>query len=255
MDTGDRGTVRGCRMIRINQIKLPLSHRQEDLIYKAAGILRVAPDNILSWQIVRRSIDARKKPDIMFVYSVDVCVKAEKKVLSGCRSAQVQAVADTAYTFPAEGTEPLRHRPVIVGAGPAGLICGYLLAGHGYCPLILERGKCVEQRQADVERFWREGVLDTSSNVQFGEGGAGTFSDGKLNTLVKDRFGRNKEVLRILVEAGAPGEILYDAKPHIGTDILCRKHHTMGRRDQVRRAGDGSAAVGRGSCGCGNRAG
>ena len=209
-------------MIRISQIKLPLSHSREDIIYKAAKILRVTPDDILSWQIVRRSIDARKKPDIMIVYSVDVSVESEEKVLAGCRNAQIQAVADVRYSFPEEGTEILRHRPVIIGAGPAGLLCGFLLAKHGYRPIILERGKCVEQRQTDVEKFWREGVLDVSSNVQFGEGGAGTFSDGKLNTLVRDKAGRNREVLQILVEAGAPEEILFDAKPHIGTDILCK---------------------------------
>ena len=208
-------------MIRINQIKVPLSHRQEDVLYKAAKILRVPPEKIISWQIVRRSIDARHKPSLWAVYSVDVNVKAEDKVLAGCRSPQVQAVSGVSYSFPEEGTEILRHRPVIIGAGPAGLLCAYLLANHGYRPLLLERGRCVEQRHEDVERFWRDGILDPASNVQFGEGGAGTFSDGKLNTLVKDRSGRNREVLKIFVEAGAPADILYDAKPHIGTDILC----------------------------------
>lgn len=208
-------------MIRVNQVKLPLSHRQEDILHKTAGILRIAPDKILSWQIVRKSIDARKKPEIKVVYSVDVNVASQDKVLAGCRSTQVQAVNDKVYSFPSEGTNKLTHRPIIIGTGPAGLFCGYLLAKYGYRPLVLERGRCVDQRREDVEKFWREGVLDLASNVQFGEGGAGTFSDGKLNTLVKDKYGRNKEVLRILVEAGAPEEILYEAKPHIGTDILC----------------------------------
>lgn len=208
-------------MIRVNQVKVPLSHEQEDILYKTAAILRIAPEKILSWQIVRKSIDARKKPEITVVYSVDVCVVSQDKVLARCKSSQVQAVNDKAYAFPDEGTDELAYKPVIIGTGPAGLFCGYLLAKHGYCPLILERGRSVEQRRADVEKFWQEGVLDPASNVQFGEGGAGTFSDGKLNTLVKDKYGRNKEVLRILVEAGAPEEILYEAKPHIGTDILC----------------------------------
>lgn len=208
-------------MIRVNQVRVSLSHGQEDILYKTAAILRIAPEKILSWQIVRKSIDARKKPEITVVYSVDVCVASQDKVLARCKSAQVQAVNDKAYVFPDEGTDKLAHRPVIIGTGPAGLFCGYLLARHGYRPLILERGRSVEQRRADVEKFWQEGVLDPASNVQFGEGGAGTFSDGKLNTLVKDKYGRNKEVLRILVEAGAPEEILYEAKPHIGTDILC----------------------------------
>ena len=209
-------------MIRINQIKVPLAHRQEDILYKAAKILRVTPEKILSWQIVKKSIDARKKPDIMVIYSVDVNVASQDKVLAGCKSAQVQAVKAISYKFPAGGKEKLNFRPIIIGTGPAGLFCGYLLAKHGYRPLILERGRCVDRRREDVEKFWHEGILDPISNVQFGEGGAGTFSDGKLNTLVKDKFGRNKEVLRIFVEAGAPEEILYEAKPHIGTDILCK---------------------------------
>ena len=208
-------------MIRVNQVKVPLSHGQEDVLYKTAKILRTAPEKILSWQIVKKSIDARKKPDITVVYSVDVRVDAQDAVLARCGNSQVQAVTDKPYIFPQEGTEKLVHRPIIIGTGPAGLMCGYLLAKHGYRPLILERGRCVEERREDVEKFWRDGMLDPSSNVQFGEGGAGTFSDGKLNTLVKDKYGRNKEVLRIFTQAGAPEEILYEAKPHIGTDILC----------------------------------
>lgn len=219
------------RMIRVNQIKLPLAHRSEDILYKTAKILRVAPDKILSWQIVKKSIDARKKPDIMVIYSVDVNVASQDRVLAGCRSAQVQAVKTVTYEFPAPGEETLNSRPIIIGTGPAGLFCGYLLAKHGYRPLILERGRCVDKRREDVEKFWREGVLDPASNVQFGEGGAGTFSDGKLNTLVKDKYGRNKEVLRIFVEAGAPEEILYEAKPHIGTDILCKVVRNL--REQI----------------------
>ena len=211
-----------CRMIRVNQVKVPLSHRQEDILYKTARILRIAPEKILSWQIVKRSIDARKKPEITVVYSVDVCVASQDKVLAGCKSVKVQEVIDKPYRFPEEGNDELIHRPIIIGTGPAGLLCGYLLSKYGYRPLILERGKSVEHRREDVEKFWQEGVLDPASNVQFGEGGAGTFSDGKLNTLVKDKFGRNKEVLRIFVEAGAPEDILYEAKPHIGTDILCK---------------------------------
>ena len=208
-------------MIRVNQVKVPLSHGQEDVLYKTAKILRTAPEKILSWQIVKKSIDARKKPEITVVYSVDVRVDAQDAVLARCKGSQVQAVTDKPYIFPREGKEELAYRPIIIGTGPAGLMCGYLLAKYGYKPLILERGRRVEERREDVERFWREGVLDPASNVQFGEGGAGTFSDGKLNTLVKDKYGRNKEVLRIFAQAGAPEEIIYEAKPHIGTDILC----------------------------------
>lgn len=218
-------------MIRVNQIKLPLVHSREDLLYKAAKILRVTPDKIQSWQIVKKSVDARKKPDIMVIYAVDVSVASQDKVLAGCKSAQVQAVKTVSYKFPTGGEEPLNFRPIIIGTGPAGLFCGYQLARNGYRPLILERGRCVDKRREDVEKFWREGTLDPTSNVQFGEGGAGTFSDGKLNTLVKDKFGRNKEVLRIFVEAGAPEEILYEAKPHIGTDILCKVVRNL--REQI----------------------
>lgn len=207
-------------MIRINQIKVPLEHTRQDIERKAAAVLRIAPSEILDWQIVKKSIDARKKPEIWINYSLDVSVMSPKKVLAKCRSKQVQAVEEKTYKFPMPGSRQLHSRPVIVGTGPAGLFCGYLLAKHGYKPLLLERGNCVEKRITDVEKFWQEGVLDPASNVQFGEGGAGTFSDGKLNTLVKDKFGRNKEVLRIFVEAGAPEQILYEAKPHIGTDIL-----------------------------------
>ena len=207
-------------MIRINQIKVPLEHTSQDIVRKAAAVLRIAPEEILTWQIVKKSIDARKKPEIWINYALHVSVASQKKVIARCKSKQVQAVEEKNYEFPAAGGRKLLHRPVIIGTGPAGLFCGYMLAKHGYRPLLLERGNCVERRLTDVERFWKEGILDPDSNVQFGEGGAGTFSDGKLNTLVKDKFGRNKEVLRIFVEAGAPEQILYESKPHIGTDIL-----------------------------------
>ena len=124
------------------------------------------------------------------------------------------------YEFPSPGETPLLHSPVIVGSGPAGLFCGWYLAKAGYCPIILERGEEAEKRQKTVENFWKNGVLDSESNVQFGEGGAGTFSDGKLNTLVKDPYGRNHEVLKRFVAAGAPEEIIYQQKPHLGTDVL-----------------------------------
>ncbi len=207
-------------MIRINQLKFPPEHTQADVIHKAAAVLRIAPEQILSWQIMKKSIDARKKPDIAVIYTLDIAVAAQDKILARCRNKQVQAVTEQPYRFCVKGERQLNGRPVIIGTGPAGLFCGYLLAKHGYKPLLLERGKCVEERIKDVEEFWQGGALDPASNVQFGEGGAGTFSDGKLNTLVKDKSGRNREVLRILVEAGAPEHILYEAKPHIGTDIL-----------------------------------
>ena len=218
-------------MIRINQIKVPLEHTQKDIVKKAADILRITPDRILSWQIRKKSIDARKKPEILIIYTLDVSVAAQDKVLARCRNRQVQAVTEKPYLFPMRGKGQLTGRPVIIGTGPAGLFCGYMLASHGWKPLLLERGKCVEERIVDVEKFWKEGILDPASNVQFGEGGAGTFSDGKLNTLVKDPYGRNREVLRIFAKAGAPQQILYEAKPHIGTDILI--HVVRSLRKQI----------------------
>ncbi len=209
-------------MIRINQIKLPpdCQNEEETLCKKAAKLLRVDSSSILSLSIVRKSIDARKKPDIFMVYTVDVQVAKEEEVLKKCgqKNGQVSRLEKKAYRFPA--TLPPAVRPIIVGTGPAGLFCGYMLAKAGYRPILLERGREVHRRLSDVERFWQEGILDPSSNVQFGEGGAGTFSDGKLTTTVKDPKGRIQEALRIFVEAGAPKEILYEAKPHLGTDIL-----------------------------------
>lgn len=209
-------------MIRINQIKLSPDCQNEgqELRKKAAKLLRIEHSGIRSLSIVKKSIDARKKPDIFMVYTVDVKVDEEQKVIKKCgqKNGQIQLAEEKIYEFPK--TTPAKSRPVIVGTGPAGLFCGYMLAKAGYRPILLERGREVHRRLADVERFWREGVLDPASNVQFGEGGAGTFSDGKLTTTVKDPKGRMREALRIFVEAGAPKEILYEAKPHLGTDIL-----------------------------------
>lgn len=206
-------------MIRVNQIKMQTEHTTEQLRKKVAGILRISAKDIQKLQIVRQSIDARKKPDIFYIYTVDVQVANEKSLL---KNKQVQKVEEKEYCFPPLGTKEQKHPVVIVGTGPAGLFCGYYLALNGYCPILLERGKDVDARQADVEAFWSGKPLNPSSNVQFGEGGAGTFSDGKLNTLVKDKDGRNKEVLKTFVRFGAKESILYEAKPHIGTDVLSR---------------------------------
>lgn len=208
-------------------MKMPLSHTMEDIKIKAAGSLHIEKKEIRICRIVKKSTDARKKPDIFFIYTIDIELADPKekeilKRLPGRQKANVQIsiVNDSPYCFPVSGPLSAKKRPLIIGSGPAGLFCAYFLTKSGLCPIILERGKDVEQRMKDVENFWENGILEPESNVQFGEGGAGTFSDGKLNTLIKDKHGRNKEVLRIFVQAGAPEEISYEAKPHIGTDIL-----------------------------------
>ena len=207
-------------MIKINQVKLPVGHSKQALEEKIRKTLHLSPKEPMTYHIMRRSIDARKKPELFYVYCVYVEVKNEQKITKRMKPSIACIVKEQTYAFPKPGMQPLSTRPVIVGAGPCGLFAAYQLTLAGYAPLILERGKPVEQRKKDVEMFWQTGVLDPDSNVQFGEGGAGTFSDGKLNTVVKDPSGRNRYVLETFVTFGAPAEILYDAKPHIGTDIL-----------------------------------
>lgn len=208
-------------MIRLNQITLPVGHSQDALLSKCAKLLKLQTSQIQSFRIVKQSIDARKMPDILYSYVVDIGCKEESKVLKNSRLKQAEILKKEEYRFPVSGTLPLKHPVVIIGMGPAGLFCGYMLAKFGYKPIVLERGDDVDTRTEKVKKFWETGNLDITSNVQFGEGGAGTFSDGKLNTLVKDKTGRNLEVLSILVENGADEKIMYDAKPHIGTDVLC----------------------------------
>ena len=222
-------------MIRITQLKLPVSHTGEDLKRKAAKLLRVAPGDIRSLRIVKQSVDARKKAEILYSYTVDVEVQKESQIIKRARSSQAAIVRRERYRFPLPGRERLLHPPVIIGSGPAGLFAGLMLAEAGFRPLILERGEDVDARKEKVERFWREGVLDIRTNVQFGEGGAGTFSDGKLNTLVKDARGRNRLVLEAFVRFGAPEQILYEQKPHIGTDILSRVIRNL--REEIRQSG------------------
>lgn len=214
-------------MIRINQIKLPIHHSEEQLEQKIRKTLKLGKEQRMEYQIAKKSIDARKKPDLSFVYSVDVTLEEEETILKRIHDNNVMQTSKKVYQFSASKKRLFKHTPIIVGAGPAGLFCAYALVMQGYAPLIVERGKKIEERTADVNRFWETGVLDTSSNVQFGEGGAGTFSDGKLNTLVKDSIGRNRFVLETFVRFGAPEEILYENKPHIGTDILSMVIYNM----------------------------
>lgn len=221
-------------MIRMTQVSLPVSHDKEALERKIRKLLRISSEPF-TYEIERRSLDARNPQEKVYRYTLDVTISNEKRILKKVHNKNIMSINKTRYHFPKSGEEPLITRPVIVGSGPAGLFCGWYLARAGYRPLILERGEQVRERRRTVERFWKEGILDSESNVQFGEGGAGTFSDGKLNTLVKDPLGRNKEVLKRFVKAGAPKEILYEQKPHLGTDVLASIVETL--RKQIEAMG------------------
>lgn len=217
-------------MIRISGLKIKIPHTTQDLLTQ---IIKKAKGQVpVSFEIVRRSIDARKKPELYYVYTLDVSFSNEKKVLSIKNSPWLKPQKNH-YHFPGNIVSIIKeeNRPVIIGAGPAGLFAGLVLARCGLKPKIIERGDAVSKRSEKVEHFFSTGELDRDSNVQFGEGGAGTFSDGKLNTLVKDKSGRNHFVLEEFVKHGAPEDILYEAKPHIGTDIL--KNVVASIRDEI----------------------
>ncbi len=219
-------------MIRIQNIPLPIGGGEEQLRKRAARLLGLNPGQLRSLTLARQSIDARKKSDVHYVCTVHVEVDNEARIMARCRDKNVSLHAERPYAFPpVRRTSPLP--PVVVGMGPAGLFAALFLARNGVIPIVLERGRPVEERTADVERFWPTGVLDTTSNVQFGEGGAGTFSDGKLTTGTHDP--RISTVLPDPGGAGAPADILYQHKPHIGTDVL---------RDVVRNRAAGAAGPG-----------
>lgn len=210
-------------MLRIQQLKIGIEHSKEELIGKAAKLLFVKKDDIVELRPVKRSLDARKKDDIHYSYVCEVVLRSlelEEKVLRRVKPQLAVRADRVQYRHTPSGTKHLPHRPVVIGAGPAGLFCAYRLALTGYAPLLLERGASVEERVGIVNTFWKDGTLDTETNVQFGEGGAGTFSDGKLNTMVKETTGRIRSVLETFAAFGAPEEITYLNKPHIGTDCL-----------------------------------
>lgn len=203
-------------MIRISQLKIGIEESKEKLPNLIAKKLKISETDILDYRIFKESIDARRST-ITFVYTVDVTLENENNILNK-KIPNVTTTPDLNYKLPPKLDTPQINRPVVIGFGPAGMYAALLLAQCGYNPIILERGETVEKRAYAIEKFWQNGILNPESNVQFGEGGAGTFSDGKLTTRVKDLRGR--KVLEEFVNAGAPEEILYAAHPHVGTDLL-----------------------------------
>lgn len=220
-------------MIEIRGIKVPVSRNNlklEQQIMKKLHI-RTVPD----YRILKRSIDARKKPEIFYIYSVLVKLENENQIVRQLNDKNIMLTKEVEYRFPECGTEEIEHHPLIIGSGPAGLFCALLLAKMGYVPIIVERGLPVEERVNEVNAFFDGKPLNPECNVQFGEGGAGTFSDGKLNTQVKDRYGRIRYVLETFVRHGAPDDILYDYKPHVGTDKLV--NIVKGLRNEIEEYG------------------
>ena len=201
-------------MIRVRNIKVSIDSNKDLKVI----LEKKLNTKINNYKIVKRSLDARK--EIMYVYTFDIDINNEEDYLSKNNNPDIFKTPQEDYIFEVTGTNPVTSRPIIVGTGPAGLFLGYMLSINGYKPILIERGEKIEDRVKTVEKFWKTNELNTESNVQFGEGGAGTFSDGKLNTLVKDKLFRMKKVFEIFVENGAPEEIMYDYKPHIGTDVL-----------------------------------
>ncbi len=215
-------------MLRLTGIHLPLDHAPEAIARAAVARMRIAPDRLISCTVARRAHDARKKAAILLVYSLDVEVKDEAEVLKRfADDIHVRPTPDTDYRFVGHATDATAPRPIVIGAGPSGLFAALILAQMGFRPIILERGKVVRERTKDTWGLWRRSVLNPESNVQFGEGGAGTFSDGKLYSQIKDPRHLGRKVLTEFVKAGAPPEILTEAHPHIGTFRLVKMVESM----------------------------
>jgi len=215
-------------MLRLTELRLPLDHTEEELRAAILEELGIEPRELVGYSIFRRSFDARKKGAIALIYHLDVETAREEEILRRLRgNPHVGPTPDTSYRFVAQAPPDLAVRPVVIGMGPCGLFAGLLLAEMGFRPIILERGKQVRERTVDTFGLWRKGILNPESNVQFGEGGAGTFSDGKLYSQIKDPGHRGRKVLTEFVEAGAPAEILFVNKPHIGTFRLVKMVETM----------------------------
>ena len=205
-------------MLRLTEIKLPLVHADGEIEAAIRKRLGISADELVSYVVFKRGVDARKPNAILYTYTLDVALRDETATLARFNNdPHIRITPDTSYHFVMQASKNLTSRPVVIGLGPAGLFAGLLLAQMGFRPLILERGKEVRERTKDTFGLWRQGVLNPESNVQFGEGGAGTFSDGKLYSQIKDPRYLSRKVLEEFVKAGAPEEILYESHPHIGT--------------------------------------
>ena len=227
----------GARMLRLSDLILPLNHTPQELEEAVRARLGLARDAHVSLHVVRRGNDARKKSAIKLVYTLDIELADEADVLARfADDSHVRAAPDTSYHFPVMAPEGYAGpRPVVIGAGPCGLLAALILAQMGLKPIIVERGKAVRERTKDTWGLWRRGVLDPESNVQYGEGGAGTFSDGKLYSRIKDPRHLGRKVLVEFVKAGAPDDILYEAHPHIGTFRLVTR--VMSMRETIEKLG------------------
>ena len=227
-------------MIRLNEVKLPLDHDDDALRNFVLNKLSITTEQLVDIHIFKRGYDARKRNKITLIYTLDLTFDNldEDQVLMRFEDDQlVRKSPDTSYKYVAQAPADLEERPIVIGMGPCGLFAGLILAQMGFNPIILERGKSVHERAKDTFRFWRTGELNTESNVQFGEGGAGTFSDGKLYSQVKDPNFLGLKVKQEFVAAGAPAEIIYVSKPHIGTFKLVTMVERM-RRKIIELGGD-----------------
>src|SRR6202163_952519 len=208
-------------MLRLTELRLPLNHSEEELRAAMLKELGIDQQDLIGYSIFRRSFDARKRGAIALIYHLDVETTRETEILRRLRAhpeiTNIGPTPDTSYHFVTQAPKDLTNRPIVIGIGPCGLFAGLLLAQMGFRPIILERGKAVRERTKDTFGLWRKSVLDPESNVQFGEGGAGTFSDGKLYSQIKDPRHLGRKVLTEFVAAGATPEILYVSRPHIGT--------------------------------------
>ncbi len=228
-------------MLRISELTLPLNHTEDELNAAILDRLGIPADELVSFTLFRRSYDARKKTAITLNYTIDVEVKDEATVLARhAKTTNVGPTPDTSYHYVTRAPASLKKRPVVIGFGPCGLFAALILAEMGFNPLILERGKTVRERTKDTWGLWRQRELKPESNVQFGEGGAGTFSDGKLYSQVKDPKHYGRKVLAEFVAADAPPEIMYVSKPHIGTFRLVKMIQLM--REKIEKLGVNSAS-------------